>query len=445
MIIHCSYCNSDAVMPKSGLCLTCGNVTKFDNQNSVQTSKQLSEKDNESVSGQTTIKEPQEITIVETPVNESVAVVDHSQTEASLLEKPANTSIPIEEEETSVVETPVNESVAIVDDSQSEASLLEKSANTSDSIEEQQTLDIETPVHEVSSNTTNFKTIEATDKCVADTDSGLIGLGTSENDLLHKGKINYPLPKGNSAKLDINQKKIITSCEGVYEQLKGKLGAKSNHYKSLMITSANSQDGVTVSSIAIAVALARYGHSNVLLIDANSGNQGISKSFSLTETAGFFEYMSGKEVIKRADAYETIADAFSATTESTGEKLQHLSWTQSVFYTEYKNLFVMPFAKEKNGSLWDLIDNAGVDLRLSDLSQCFDFVIIDSPAVMKSSEAQILSGYLDGVIFVIKAEKTKWEVAKIALNNIENSGGKVIGSILNRRKFYIPNFLYRWM
>ena len=102
-------------------------------------------------------------------------------------------------------------------------------------------------------------------------------------------------------------------------------------------------------------------------------------------------------------------------------------------------------AKEKNVSVWDLVEKAGFEDRLLELSHQFDFIIIDTPAVMKSSEAQILASFLDGVIFVVKAEKTKWEVAKIALDMIENSGGKVIGSILNRREFYIPKFLYGWM
>ena len=254
-------------------------------------------------------------------------------------------------------------------------------------------------------------------------------------------KLILPFAQGNVAKLEVKRKKIILSCENVLEQLKGKLISKGNHYQKIMVTSAHSQDGVTTSAIAVAVGLARYGQSSVLLIDSNSESRGLTKAFSLGDASGFYEYMAAEDSIEATDVFETIASA----TKNTSQSLAEIPWAQSVFYTEYKNLYVMPFAKEKNVSVWDLVEKAGFEDRLLELSHQFDFIIIDTPAVMKSSEAQILASFLDGVIFVVKAEKTKWEVAKIALDMIENSGGKVIGSILNRREFYIPKFLYGWM
>ncbi|MDI1232123.1 MAG: BcsE family c-di-GMP-binding protein [Methylobacter sp.] len=137
-------------MPKSGLCLACGKVTVFDNQNSVQTSKQLSERDSEIVSGQATIEEQQEIFVVETSVDEFViAVVDDVQTTVLLPENVSDASDSLEDQPTLDIKTPANESASVVDGTQEGTLLLENTINTSDSIDEQQEIFVvETSVDE---------------------------------------------------------------------------------------------------------------------------------------------------------------------------------------------------------------------------------------------------------------------------------------------------------
>ena len=49
---------------------------------------------------------------------------------------------------------------------------------------------------------------------------------------------------------------------------------------------------------------------------------------------------------------------------------------------------------------------------------------------------------MDGVVLVLEAEKTRWQVADKARESIENHGGKVLGVVLNKRRYYIPDFIY---
>jgi Mrp family chromosome partitioning ATPase len=44
---------------------------------------------------------------------------------------------------------------------------------------------------------------------------------------------------------------------------------------------------------------------------------------------------------------------------------------------------------------------------------------------------------------VLEAEKTRWPVAENTKQMIEKNGGKVLGVVLNKRQFYIPDFIYR--
>jgi Mrp family chromosome partitioning ATPase len=50
---------------------------------------------------------------------------------------------------------------------------------------------------------------------------------------------------------------------------------------------------------------------------------------------------------------------------------------------------------------------------------------------------------MDGVIMVIEAENTRWEVAQSARERIASERIHILGAVLNRRKMYIPEWAYR--
>jgi Mrp family chromosome partitioning ATPase len=52
---------------------------------------------------------------------------------------------------------------------------------------------------------------------------------------------------------------------------------------------------------------------------------------------------------------------------------------------------------------------------------------------------------MDGVIMVLQAESTRWEVAQSARERIESEKVKVLGAVLNRRQMYIPHWAYRML
>ncbi len=78
-----------------------------------------------------------------------------------------------------------------------------------------------------------------------------------------------------------------------------------------------------------------------------------------------------------------------------------------------------------------------------DIRKEFDLTLIDAPAVSDSPEALAFAKVSDGVVLVVAAESTRWQVAKQAKDSIEKAGGKVIGAILNRKRYHIPGFIYR--
>jgi protein-tyrosine kinase len=77
------------------------------------------------------------------------------------------------------------------------------------------------------------------------------------------------------------------------------------------------------------------------------------------------------------------------------------------------------------------------------LRERFDFILIDSPPATLSADGFAMVRRADGVVLVVEAEKTKWPVATAVKDRIIQHGGNVLGIVFNRRKYYVPEWLYR--
>lgn len=53
-----------------------------------------------------------------------------------------------------------------------------------------------------------------------------------------------------------------------------------------------------------------------------------------------------------------------------------------------------------------------------------------------------IGSLVDGVILVVRAEETRWEVAQAAAQRLSQAGAKLMGSVLNARKYYMPKWVY---
>jgi Mrp family chromosome partitioning ATPase len=70
-------------------------------------------------------------------------------------------------------------------------------------------------------------------------------------------------------------------------------------------------------------------------------------------------------------------------------------------------------------------------------------LLVDLPPVLGAPDATLLAPRLDGVLLVLEAEGTRWEVAREARHRLEAAGARVIGAVLNKKPHPIPNWLYR--
>jgi capsular exopolysaccharide synthesis family protein len=80
------------------------------------------------------------------------------------------------------------------------------------------------------------------------------------------------------------------------------------------------------------------------------------------------------------------------------------------------------------------------------MAQChshYDYIIVDGPPLDEAPESIALVTNVDGVVLVLDARNTRRRIALRAKERIEQVGGKILGVALNRRRFYIPGWLYR--
>jgi len=95
--------------------------------------------------------------------------------------------------------------------------------------------------------------------------------------------------------------------------------------------------------------------------------------------------------------------------------------------------------REPNGSF----NPVRLRARITELRSEFDHVLIDTPPVHSYGDAILLSQLTDGVVLVVGSNSTRREPARIAKESFEAAKIPILGAVLNKRTFPIPEALYR--
>lgn len=68
---------------------------------------------------------------------------------------------------------------------------------------------------------------------------------------------------------------------------------------------------------------------------------------------------------------------------------------------------------------------------INELHEIYDYVIIDTPSIKKINDGLVLASKCDGVIYVVRAEKTKKDDIIEGYRELEDINANIIGSVLN--------------
>ena len=190
---------------------------------------------------------------------------------------------------------------------------------------------------------------------------------------------------------------------------------KNSDHRVIVFTSAVPGEGKTTIASFLARMLALGETEKVLLVDCAVDDPRIHTLFGLDDEKGILDYLDGsatiEEIVKTVD--EGVLDVVTV------GKRRGADITQPLFNSERMSTFIRA-AREM-----------------------YDFVIVDTSAVLEAPETPIICTYATGTVIVVQSGKTKREVVKRAMMTIEKLGGKFLGTVLNRKKYYIPEFIYR--
>jgi len=94
------------------------------------------------------------------------------------------------------------------------------------------------------------------------------------------------------------------------------------------------------------------------------------------------------------------------------------------------------------GSL-NLLNSQRMKARFEELRTQFDYLLIDAPSLSRYADATALGRLTDGVVLVLEANSTRKETALNVMENLRAAQIQVLGAVLNKRTFPIPELLYR--
>jgi capsular exopolysaccharide synthesis family protein len=130
----------------------------------------------------------------------------------------------------------------------------------------------------------------------------------------------------------------------------------------------------------------------------------------------------------------------------------HHGLADSLFSDEPIRSFAQPLHTEKlwllsSGSLptnsHGLLSSGRLKARFEELRNEFDHVVVDAPPLTHYPDAVALARAADGFVLVLEANSTRREAAMRISENLRTAQIPVLGAVLNKREFPIPDALYR--
>ena len=91
----------------------------------------------------------------------------------------------------------------------------------------------------------------------------------------------------------------------------------------------------------------------------------------------------------------------------------------------------------------NLLNSECLKERFVELRKEFDYVLVDVPPLNQYADATALGQITDGLVLVLEANSTRRESVLKAIETLRSAQIEVLGAVLNKRTFPIPEFLYR--
>jgi protein-tyrosine kinase len=175
--------------------------------------------------------------------------------------------------------------------------------------------------------------------------------------------------------------------------------------RTILVTSATAGEGKTFVAANLAAGIAHEFHAYSLLVDCDLRNPSLGKWFGINNGYGLSDYLVGEKEIP-----------------------------DLLIETEVKRLKIL-----LGGTLQDnpteLIGSERMEALIRELKERYSdrYIIFDSTPLLATSEPEVLSKFVDGIILVVRAGVTPRETIKQAISSLDKD--KILGTVLNDLQF----------
>ena len=201
---------------------------------------------------------------------------------------------------------------------------------------------------------------------------------------------------------------VLSQLGGAVETLP----VKPHRPRTVALVACGRGEGTSTCTIKLALTLARR-HARVLVIDANTHDPVLHVLSDVDQANGLADLMHGSVKLDAAIKPTSVPDVFLLTSGT-------------------------PSALSNNGVLLP----TALREQVMNHAAGYDFVLVDCPAVNVHQDAAALAAVCDGVILVVEGGRTLRQAAQTAKGLLQRANCNVLGVFMNRRKYYIPQYLY---
>ncbi|MAD34107.1 MAG: hypothetical protein CMJ88_10145 [Planctomycetes bacterium] len=179
--------------------------------------------------------------------------------------------------------------------------------------------------------------------------------------------------------------------------------------KTLVVTSAVRGEGKTVSALNLAMAFAELERQEVVVVDADLRRPSCERYLNLNQRAGLTDVLLGHETVDKA-----------------------------LRPAGYRDL-VMLGAGTRVENPAEVFSSSRLDQLLHRLKERFHYVVVDTPPVLSSTDAGVLSAAADGTLLVVRLEHSLKKQSRDAWQVLSDTGGNVLGTFVTEVRGQDPD------
>jgi non-specific protein-tyrosine kinase len=172
--------------------------------------------------------------------------------------------------------------------------------------------------------------------------------------------------------------------------------------RSIVVTSPAPGDGKSITAVNLGVVMAFNGQ-RTIIVDTDLRNPTLHKIFQVPNAWGLTNRLRNPEPASTVPLVETGV----------------------------KDLRLLT-AGDPPPNPSELLGSQRMEQLIGELMMDSDVIIFDCPPVAYIADAAVLSQKVDGVVMVVAAGRTRRDVSRQAVFNLQQAGANILGAILNR-------------